>query len=52
MVKNFVFELYKLGLAIGKSTSAHFTRNQNPRYQGEDTAPPEPPSPSTSDSTK
>jgi hypothetical protein len=39
VVENFVFELQKPGPAVGRSTSAHFIRNQNPRYQGEDTAP-------------
>jgi hypothetical protein len=42
VVENFVFELQKLGPAVGKSTFARFTRNQNSRYQGEDTAPPKP----------
>jgi hypothetical protein len=41
VVENFIFELQKLGPAVGRNTSAYFIRNQNPRYQGEDTAPPE-----------
>jgi hypothetical protein len=42
VVKNFIFGLQKLGPAVGRSTSARFIRNQNPRYQGKDTAPLEP----------
>jgi hypothetical protein len=42
VVENFIFELQKPGPAVGRSTSARFTRNQNPRYQGEDTTPSEP----------
>jgi hypothetical protein len=41
-VENFVFDLQKLGQAIGRSPSARITRNPNPRYQGEDAALPEP----------
>jgi hypothetical protein len=41
-MENFVLELQKLGRGVGRSTSARMTRNQNPRYQGEDASPPEP----------
>jgi hypothetical protein len=38
-VENFVLELQKLGREVGRSPSARMTRNQNPRYQGEDATP-------------
>jgi hypothetical protein len=42
VVENFVLELQKPGREVGRSPSACITRNQNPRYQGEDGTPPEP----------
>jgi hypothetical protein len=39
MSENFVLELQKPGREVGRSPSARMTRNQNPRYQGEDTTP-------------
>jgi hypothetical protein len=42
VVENFVLEFQKLGRQVGRSPSARMTRNQNPRYQGEDATPPEP----------
>jgi hypothetical protein len=42
IMENFVLELQKLGWGVGRSPSARMTRNQNPRYQGEDATPPEP----------
>jgi hypothetical protein len=42
VMENFVLELQKPGRGVGRSPSAHMTRNQNPRYQGEDATPPEP----------
>jgi hypothetical protein len=40
-MENFVLELQKLGRGVGRSPSARMTRNQNPRYKGEDATPPE-----------
>jgi hypothetical protein len=42
VVENFVLELHKPGRGVGRSPSTRMTRNQNPRYQGEDATPPEP----------
>jgi hypothetical protein len=42
VVENFVLELQKPGRGVGRSPSTRMTRNQNPRYQGEDATPPEP----------
>jgi hypothetical protein len=39
VVKSFVFDLQKKGQEPHRSASARFTRNPNPRYRGEDTAP-------------
>jgi hypothetical protein len=41
-MENFVLELQKPGLGVERSPSTRMTRNQNPRYQGEDANPPEP----------
>jgi hypothetical protein len=41
VLENFVLELQKSGRGVGRSPSARMTRNQNPRYQGEDATPPE-----------
>jgi hypothetical protein len=42
VVENFVLELQKSRRRVGRSPSAHMTRNQNLRYQGEDATPLEP----------
>jgi hypothetical protein len=42
VVENFVLELQKPGQGVGRSPSTCMTRNQNPRYQGEDATPLEP----------
>jgi hypothetical protein len=39
VVESFVFDLQKKGQEPRRSASARFTRNPNPRYHGEDTAP-------------
>jgi hypothetical protein len=42
VVENFVPKLPKPGRGVGRNPSSRMTRNQNPRYQGEDATPPEP----------
>jgi hypothetical protein len=39
VVESFIFDLQKKGQEPLMSASARFTRNPNPRYRGEDTAP-------------
>lgn len=40
-VENFTFDVQKPGKAVGRSP-ARMTRNESPRYQGEDVTAPEP----------
>jgi hypothetical protein len=42
VMENSVLELQKPRWRVGRSPSAHMTRNQYQRYQGEDATPPEP----------
>jgi hypothetical protein len=42
VVENFALELQKPGRRVRRSPSTRITRNQNPRYQGEDATPLEP----------
>jgi hypothetical protein len=42
VVENFVLELQKPRRGVGRSPSARVTKNQYPRYQGEDATAPDP----------